>query len=286
MKKCQKCGFQDIDEINFCRECGGAMKNAPQMVVPLGDVTEVIPADQITEAFKAETETVVGSRFQSSLPTLSTRKPQNKKLIFAVFGVLFAAALLIAGAAGALLYFYIQNNSQVVEVKPTPVPKSEKTAPSSTPKPSPNATPLETPEEKGDLIFTPPTKPTRKGSFIIKADTDKWQLSEIETVGSETFQTSVVGTIVLDEIGSSVSPAGVESNKNRRIFKEYKTGALLMRTRFANGKTSNIQPVSASDVWENDPDETGRIEFLINDNSPDNNQGEFVVSVEMVSVKN
>ncbi len=57
-----------------------------------------------------------------------------------------------------------------------------------------------------------------------------------------------------------------------------------MRTRFANGKVSNIQPVAASDMWENAPGERGRIEFLINDNSPENNEGEFIVSVTLVSV--
>lgn len=254
------------------------------MVVPLGEVTEVNPSGQITEAFPAESETVVGNRFQVSVPTLSIRKPQNNKFIFAVFGGLFALILMIAGVGGALVYFYFQQKAEIVAAKPAPVRKSEKPTPSTTPKPSPGETPIETTEEDGELIFTPPTKPTSKGSFTIKADTDEWQLSEIETVGSETFQTSVRGTIVLDKIGSSISPGGVETNKNRRIYKQYPTGALLMRTRFANGKSSNIQPVTASDVWENDPNESGRIEFLINDNSPENNAGEFVVSVEMIRV--
>jgi hypothetical protein len=46
-----------------------------------------------------------------------------------------------------------------------------------------------------------------------------------------------------------------------------------------------MQAVTASNLWENAPDESGRIEFLINDNSPENNEGEFVVSVEMISIK-
>ncbi len=101
---------------------------------------------------------------------------------------------------------------------------------------------------------------------------------------SETFRTSVRGKIYLDDVKENVSPEGTKKNKERRIYKEFKTGALLMRTRFANGKVSNIQPVTASEVWDNAPDESGRIEFLINDNAPEYNSGAFIIAVEMVSV--
>lgn len=285
MKKCQNCGSENADEMNFCSECGTMLKNVPQMVVPLETIQSLPDTADLTESLSAETETVVGNRYQPpSVPTVSVQKPQNNKKIFAVFGGLFVIFSLIIAAAGAMLYFYIQSQKQVIIVKPTPTrtPKKETPTPkpSATPKPSPSETPENTPE----LIFTPPTEPTRQGSFRVEADEEDWQLSEIETVPSQTFRTSVRGTIVLDEIGANVSPGGIGSNKERRIFEQYPTGALLMRTRFADGKVSNIQPVMASEEWENAPDERGRIEFLINDNSPENNRGEFIVSVTLVSV--
>ena len=286
MKKCRNCGVENADEMNFCSECGTMLKNVPQMVVPLETIQNLPDTADLTDSLNAETETVVGNRYQPpSVPTISAEKPQNNKKIFAVFGGLFVVFSLIISAAGAMLYFYYQSQKQVIKVKPTPTrtPKKEKPPtpkPSATPKPSPSETPEETPE----LIFTPPTKPTRQGSFRIEADEEGWQLSEIETVPSQTFSTSVRGTIILDEIGENISPGGIGSNKERRIYTQYPTGALLMRTRFANGKVSNIQPVAASDMWENAPGERGRIEFLINDNSPENNEGEFIVSVTLVSV--
>ncbi len=285
MKKCQNCGAENAAEMNFCGDCGAMLKNAPQMVVPLETIQDLPDTEDLTESLSAETETVVGNRYQPpSVPTFSVQKPQSNKKIFAIFGGLFAVFFLILAAAGAMIYFYLQAQDQAIKVKPTPTrtPKKETPTPkpSATPKPSPSETPEETPE----LIFTPPDEPTRQGSFRIMAGEEGWQLSEIETVPSQTFRTSVRGTIVLDEIGANISPGGIGSNKERRLYGQYPTGALLMRTRFADGKVSNIQPVTASDVWENAPDERGRIEFLINDNSPENNKGEFVVSVALVRV--
>lgn len=263
MKKCQNCGAENADEMNFCGDCGARLKNQPQMVVPLETIQSLPDTEDLTESLSAETETIPGNRYQPpSVPTLSIRQPQSNKKIFAVFGVLFAAFFLVIAAAGAMIYFYIQSPDRVITAKPTPTPKK-------------------TPEE---LIFTPPDEPTRQGSFTIGADEEDWQLSDIETVPSETFRTEVRGTIDLDEIGADISPEGVESDKDRRIYKKYPTGALLMRTRFADGETSNIQPVAAADMWENAPDERGRLEFLINDNSPENNRGEFSVSVTLIRV--
>lgn len=258
------------------------MKNTPMMVVPLEEIAAEKPSEQVTEVFSAESETVSRNRFQPSVPTLSIRKPQNKIFILAVFGGLFLILVMIAGAVGGLIYFSVQQENQAVKSKPPPERKVEKPSPSLPPSATPLKSPKETPVESEELIFPPPTKPTRRGSFRIQADKDGWQLSEIETVSSETFRTNVRGTIVLDDIGSNITADGVDKNKKRRVYKEYPTGALLMRTRFANGKTSNIQPVTASDVWENDPEETGRIEFLINDNSPRSNAGQFVVEVSLV----
>ena len=120
------------------------------MVVPL----EEIQKEKITESFgeTGETETVVGNRFQPSVPTLSVQKPQNNKKIFAIFGGLFALFFIIFAAAGTMLYFYWKSKGQTVVVKPTPTatrtPKKETPTPkpSATPEPSPSATPEETPE--------------------------------------------------------------------------------------------------------------------------------------------
>jgi hypothetical protein len=81
-----------------------------------------------------------------------------------------------------------------------------------------------------------------------------------------------------------VKGADDAKTKSRRIYAQYPTGALLMRTRYANGRYSNVQPLSASNSWENFPDEIGKLEFCVNDNAPANNGGQFIVTVTMTSV--
>ncbi len=55
-----------------------------------------------------------------------------------------------------------------------------------------------------------------------------------------------------------------------------------MRTRYADGKYSKISIVktkNSTGVWQNADDEHGKLEFCINDNAPEGNDGEFVVSL-------
>ena len=83
------------------------------------------------------------------------------------------------------------------------------------------------------------------------------------------------GRIKLDGIKKRVGVKGINGYQNRRVIKKYKTGALLMRTHYPDGRHSNIQPVGAGEFWLNAPDETGKIEFFINDNSPEEGSGRF-----------
>ncbi len=280
MRKCQNCGFQSNEVIHFCRKCGSPIKSEPRMVVPLGDLTKENWADEETQSLAGEAE--IGYRVQPSVPTITVKKPQSKKVFFAVFGVLTFLVISVLGVAG-LLYYY-SSKSRTIQANSVSKPKTEKKTVAVTPSVSPSKLPEQSPVDPAEQIFDSPTKPTRKGSFRVEANSGKWQLSEIETVGSETFRAIARGTIVLKEVRSNVSPSGIESDIKRRIYKEFPTGALLMRTRFASGKTSVIQSVSASDIWENDKEESGRLEFLINDKSPGKNSGSFVVSVSMVKV--
>jgi len=133
--------------------------------------------------------------------------------------------------------------------------------------------------------FSPPTVPTKTGSFTIYANTG-WQLSDLETVGSEEFTTRATGLVDLAELKSNVGPKGLTdaASKSRRLIADFPTGALLMRTRYADGKFSNVQPVSAAPSngnWQNFPEERGRLEFCVNDNVPQSNGGQFTVTLKM-----
>jgi len=167
--------------------------------------------------------------------------------------------------------------------KPSPVPRKSADIGSS------NAS-VETPEIEEttapDPNFTPPAKPTAQGVFNVKADKN-WQLSNLDVVPNEKFVLLAVGNVNLGEIEKNVSPEGIADKKyqTRRLFPEFPVGALLMRTRYADGKYSKISAVATKNstgIWQNAPDERGRLEFCINDNAPDDNAGVFVVSLAII----
>ncbi len=274
MNTCSGCGLQLDKEMRFCRACGAVVNQPPRMVVPLENIGN--QSDLATEVFEKDPQDE--PRYYLSTPTISSKKPQNGKMIFFVFGALFTVFVLLVSAAGVLVYLYFQSTDRTETVKTAPSQTPKKESPKPSPSPSPTA--QETPE----TVLKPQKNPTRFGSFSVDGKSEKWQISEIETIESERFSTGVRGTSTLHGIGANITAEGIEGNEERRIYSEYPTGALLMRTRLANGKVSVIQAISDSDEWKNDPDESGRIEFLINDNKPENNKGGFIVSVKMLRV--
>lgn len=309
MKKCQKCGYENDDSMRFCLDCGTPFQDAP-MVINLSDnPTESMSGGGSSGGAPPtnfgggarETQTFVRSAGGSNLPpqdfsSLSANAPRpkgNKKLFLVIGGLASLLALLIV--AGGAIAFYNYRQPPRVSSDPTPTVSPTATGKKSpTPKnsasPSPSTSPSATPEEDQtpEASFTPPVEPTKKGTFTVNAN-EGWQMSDIDVVSLEQFRTNIQGAIDLAGVKSSVPPSGVSDakTKSRRIYPEYPTGALLMRTRFADGKTSNTVSMTtngANGTWQNYPNETGRLEFCINDNAPENNGGQFTVTVTMTSV--
>jgi cytoskeletal protein RodZ len=294
MKRCQKCGYENADAMRFCLECGTALTDAP-MVINLSDKpTESLSGGAPTNfGARRETETFVAGRgaVPHNLGNFTAQPPpkSNKKLFLILGGL--ASLLVLLGVAGAAIVFYNYRQNKLVSASPTPTASpTAKTGKSPTPKTSATATPTpaESPEKTPEASFTPPVEPTKKATFTVNAD-EGWQLSDIDVVSLEKFRTSVQGAIDLAGIKSSVPPAGLTDakTKSRRVYPEFPTGALLMRTRYADGKTSNTVSMTtngANGNWENYPNETGKLEFCINDNSPAANGGQFIVTVTMTGV--
>lgn len=279
MKKCQKCFSENDDLMSFCWECGTPLPNT----ISSDAKTEQFPAPSYSSAPTVysgipEAETVVNkkygvtSNFQQPQPP-----PKSKKSLFLViFGIVAFLGLGIIAAAGIAIY------SLIPVPKPTPTPIGIVKTP--TPRVSPTVLPTATPQTS----FTPPTEPTKRGTFTIYAN-QGWQLSDIDVVPLEEFTTRVDGKADISGIKTGVSASGVADakTKSRRIYPEFPTGALLMRTRYADGKYSNVVAISASGAngnWKNYPDERGKIEFCLNDNAPENNGGQFTVTVNLTRV--
>jgi hypothetical protein len=294
MKRCQKCSYENADAMSFCLQCGTPLADSP-MVVNLHDSqTQNQSAPQTV--FNKSAETVIGAQpFRTDFQSSSTVRPKSNKKIFLVISGILALFALLSVAGAAIVFFNWNSKKPLVLNDSTPTPSpitrgiAEKSpSPKSSASPSVSPRSSETPSATPEASFTPPIEPTKKGTFTVYAN-GGWQLSDIDTVALENFKTNVQGLIDVAGIKTSVSSKGITDpkTKSRRIFAEYPTGALMMRTRYADGKYSNVQPVTAAPsigVWQNFPDEQGKLEFCINDNAPEENGGQFTVTVTMTSV--
>lgn len=289
MKRCGKCHYENSDAMSFCLECGAPLAAAP-LVFNLHDSGTPNQSAPDT-AFNKSVETQFGKTpFPATLATVSQSRPKSSKKIWLVLGGVFSLFGLLIAAGALIVFFNWKSKTPIVanNDSPTPAPSrniiDKSPSPKSSVSPSPNASPSVTPQ----VSFTPPIEPTKNGTFTVYANSG-WQLSGIDTVPLENFKTSASGLVDLSEIKTGVSTKGITDakTKSRRIYAEYPTGALMMRTRYADGKYSNVQPVTAAPsigVWQNFPDERGRLEFCINDNAPESNGGQFTVTKTSTSV--
>ena len=125
MKKCQSCSFNNTDIMNFCLECGSALANEPQMVIPLDSLSgqdAEKPSEKITENY--EKETVVNNRFpiQQSILTYQQQqtapKKSNTKLYLAIGGGLFAVFALFGVAVLGIAFVALQNQEPIPQKRP------------------------------------------------------------------------------------------------------------------------------------------------------------------------
>lgn len=268
--------------MNFCVQCGTALPNLSRS-----------PGDATTESYgNVLRQNNEVKNFPSNLAAPPTPSKSGKKTLWILGGIFSLIVLLFVGSIGLIGFNAWMANKKKPSPSPSPtsvrivnkpIVVNKPIAP--TPPPSLSPSPVDSPAPT--VSFTPPSVPTKKGNFTVAANLG-WQLSNIDVVPDESFTTTAKGAIDLDGLKKGVSSSGItdENAKSRRIYQEYPTGALLMRTRYADGKVSIIQPVTAPPslgLWKNAPDERGKIEFCINDNKPERNTGQIIVSVVMIS---
>ena len=281
MIRCGKCGSDNAEGMLFCTNCG-----TPLAAEPTGGSTSLNSSQHETLSFPAPPPTAptgwptVGSYVPPQPPVSGGRSRKNTGLIA---GIIIVLLLGVVGAAGALgWYIYSKSDTEVANknqnngnenVSPSPSPTDSNANQRPTPKPSPS-----------NMSFEPPTVPTKEGTFTVYAN-EGWQLSNIAVVPYEKYTTKVDGLVDLAGAKAGIRAGGDKDAKlkSRRLFAEYPTGALLMRTRYANGRFSNTVAAGTSGAWENLPDERGMLEFAVNDNAPQDNGGQFTVRVKMTS---
>ena len=288
MARCGKCGRDNPEDMRFCTNCGSTLSGIAAPGPSAADSNTVE-----TVSFKVDPQTTptnwptIGRMYGSPTPPISEAKKSRSGLIIGVIALVLFVAILAVGA-GVGYYFYSDsrkdeansNNKQGVYTPSTVGDSNDNGNTNKAPSPSPTAT--------SSQMFEPPTEPTKDASFTVYANGD-WQLSQIAVVPLETYTTSVDGIVDLAGAKAGLRSRGTNDAqyKSRRLFPDWPTGALLMRTRYADGRFSNTVAVSAggaSGSWKNLPDERGMLEFRVNDNQQENNGGQFTIRVKFTSV--
>ena len=284
-KKCQRCGYENADEGSFCLNCGTALSAAPANSHK-SDVPTISFGGAATDfGARRETENFSNPNFPPSQPTLTQPKSKSKTgLIIGGTAALFFLVIL-TGAAIIFYNFYKSKSKQIYTVSSNSSPVVSPSPIDTDKTPAKSDRSLTNGAGAPQATFTPPVYATKTGVFTVRAD-QGWQTSEIDIIPLERFTVTAVGLADIDGVKTRVTPAGIndKSSAARRIYPEYPTGALLLRTRYADGHFGNVLPVGSSTNFQNFPDELGRLEFCINDNAPENNGGQFNVFVKMISV--
>lgn len=297
MVRCWKCGRDNDEGMRFCTNCGSPL--TPSQSAGAGGGGAYDPSTSETISFNAPPPQTAMGRGTPTAPytaaappftqqTQSQPKSRTGVLIAAIAGVLLLGLVGVAAVGG--YYYYSQSQNVVVkngngnantkglepDGKPTPGAENKNATPETEPSPSP------TPASKQ---FEPPTEPTKEGTFTVYAN-EGWQLSDIAVVPLEQYTTRVEGIVDISGVKTGVRANGVSDAKfkDRRLFPEFPLGALVMRTRYADGRFSNMVAMGTSGSWENLPDERGMLEFIINDKAPQDNGGQFTVTVKMTRV--
>jgi hypothetical protein len=302
MIKCLNCARENPEGMRFCTNCGAALPEASASGAVVGTSD---PNSLETLSLSADPQTAptnwpnFGESFKEPAPPVAQAKKSKTGLII---GVIAAVLLLGLAAIGAGLgyYFYSKSQTDVANGNgnqggyiPSTGDNSNanananknantKASPTASASPTPDASP------ENSQMFEPPTEPTKDAAFTVYANGD-WQLSQIAVVPLEEFTTTVEGIVDLAGAKAGVGPGGTKDAqyKSRRLFQEWPTGALLMRTRYADGRFSNTVAVSAgasTGAWQNLPDERGMLEFRINDNTPQSNGGQFTIHAHLTKV--
>jgi hypothetical protein len=252
------------------------------------------PSSSETISFNAPPpQTAVGTGTPTtpytSAPPFTQSAPPPKSKTGMIVGIVVGVLLLGLLGVGLLGGYYYYSNSKDVVVnngnkkqgtldpdgKATPKPANTNASPESEPSPTPTS----------KQSFEPPTTPTKEASFSIYAN-EGWQLSDIAVVPYEQFTTTTEGIVDIAGVKTGIRAGGVKDDKfkSRRLYDEFPVGALLMRTRYANGSYSNMVAAGTSGNWQNLPDERGMLEFIINDNAPKDNGGQFTIKAKLKSV--
>lgn len=284
MASCGKCGKENPVGMLFCTNCGNSLPDTSPGNSPGSQSVETLVLNQAPQTSPTNWPNI-GDSYRAPA---ATEPPKSKTgLIIGVVAAVLLLGLVAIGGVG--YYFYTKSDEKVANSNTSGEVYRSSTEGDSNSNENSNkkTSPTPTPTPVNTQLFTPPTEPTKDAIFTVYANGD-WQLSPIAVVPLEKFTTSVDGIVDLAGAKAGIRAGGTNDAqfKSRRLFQEWPTGALLMRTRYADGHFGNTVATSAgrsNGSWVNLPDERGMIEFRVNDNQQKENGGQFTIHVKFSS---
>lgn len=145
MRKCQTCGLENSDAMNFCVQCGATLAHSP-IIVNLQDSGTQKQSNVETTSFNKSMETVAGGQsFPKSFQTIPTApRPRSYGKILMILGGLFALFFLFLAAGAAIVFYNLKSKSAVV-YSPTPSPSPTRSVETKSPTPAPTVSPKVSP---------------------------------------------------------------------------------------------------------------------------------------------
>ena len=287
MASCGNCGRDNPEGMRFCTNCGTTLPETSSLGggSPSSSSVETLVLNAAPQTSPTNWPTIG----QSYRPPAAPEPVKSKAgLIIGIVVVVLLLGIVAAGGVG--YYFYSKSTDKVANGNTNQgvhLPSTEGDSDDNT-NANKKASPTPTPTPADAQVFSPPTEPTKDASFTVYANGD-WQLSQIAVLPLEEYRTSVDGIVDLAGAKAGLRAGGTNDAqfKSRRLFAEWPTGALLMRTRYADGHFGNTVATNAggaSGAWKNLPDERGMLEFRINDNQQQGNGGQFTIRVRLTRV--
>lgn len=161
MKRCDRCGNENADQMQFCLQCGNVLPAAPIVVNLQNDQTQK-PTEAKTDSFNnpsVATQVGFNRNTQSgySAPTVNQPRSNKGKIFLAVGGVL--ALLLLFGVAIAAIVVYNIFSKQRVQINPTPTPVPTRSTDKNSPTPNATNSPKTTPTTQSSPTDEPEENP-------------------------------------------------------------------------------------------------------------------------------
>jgi zinc-ribbon domain len=153
MKKCQTCGHENVDTMQFCVECGATLPNAPIVVNFGGGASGAGQQNPFGDSMQTQQSGGRGNfgnqpnQFQTPFPNVPPPQPPRSKKTFLIIGGILTLFLLVFIAGAAVIGYNMMKKESTPTPTPTPASPTPTATSSKSPTPTKSASPTGSPKE-------------------------------------------------------------------------------------------------------------------------------------------